>query len=336
MLIEDNQVTDISVANSGSLDSYLTINVQTDITSGQLVSILTTESLSELRIDYVDQFENPYQMVETYSESIVGSEGASFRGDGISVSSSGELFVSSGAQDGGRVVNVSTSRTVSDFATNLNSANGSDFDSNGNLFVASYQSDAVFKFTPDGTRTTFASNLNGPAGLWVDNNDNVYVGLFGRNFSGDAATVLRFTPDGVQSVYATGQGLNDVIGVVGDDNGEIYAGNFNSAELYRITNGNVALYSNLKDTLSNARINMIDYADGFIYVPVFSGRILRVDDSNSETSIFAGSADESTTNGPINEATFSSPAAIDFSSDNQEMFVIDSDTGNVRRVYIGD
>jgi sugar lactone lactonase YvrE len=172
--------------------------------------------------------------------------------------------------------------------------------------------------------------------LWIDNDDNVYVGLFGANFSGDGATVLQITPDGTQNVYATGQGLNDVIGVVGDDNGEIYAGNFSEGEVYRITGGNVSLFSDLRDTLSNARLNMIGYADGFIYVPSPSGRILRVDDTSGEAVIFAGSADESTTNGSISEATFSSPAAIDFSDDNQEMFVLDTDTGNIRRVYIGD
>ena len=96
------------------------------------------------------------------------------------------------------------------------------------------------------------------------------------------------------------------------------------------------LFSSIQETLPKAKINMIGYANGFIYIPCFNGRILRVDDSSAATTIFAGSEVESTVNGPIAAATFSSPAAIDFSADKQEMFIVDSDSGNVRRIYIGD
>ena len=107
-----------------------------------------------------------YQIVDTYAESVVGNDGEPYRGDGISVSSSGDVFVSSGEADGGRVVKISSDGIVSDFAINLNSANGSAFDSNGNLFVASYRSNAIFKIASDGTKTEFAADLDGPAGLW--------------------------------------------------------------------------------------------------------------------------------------------------------------------------
>jgi hypothetical protein len=44
----------------------------------------------------------------------------------------------------------------------------------------------------------------------------------------------KITPDGVVSTYATG-GLQDVTGIVGDENGRIYASNWAGGSLFDIT-----------------------------------------------------------------------------------------------------
>src|SRR5207237_634656 len=45
------------------------------------------------------------------------------------------------------------------FASGLNKPTGLAFDLEGNLFVADYADNAVFKFTPDGAKSTFALNM---------------------------------------------------------------------------------------------------------------------------------------------------------------------------------
>ena len=54
----------------------------------------------------------------------------------------------------------------------------------------------IYKFTPDGARTTFASGLFEPQGLAFDRAGNLFVAAGG--------TVLKFTPNGVRTAFAFG------------------------------------------------------------------------------------------------------------------------------------
>jgi sugar lactone lactonase YvrE len=73
-------------------------------------------------------------------------------------------------------------------------------DAAGNLFVADKHS--IYKYAPDGTKSTFAAGLKYPHGLSFDGKGNLFV-------SDGAATdakssILKFTPDGKRSTFATG------------------------------------------------------------------------------------------------------------------------------------
>jgi sugar lactone lactonase YvrE len=70
------------------------------------------------------------------------------------------------------------------------------FDRSGNLFVS--RDDSIFKFTPDGIRSTFASGLKNPFGLAFDKDGNLFAADKG------AGAILKFTPDGSKSTFATG------------------------------------------------------------------------------------------------------------------------------------
>jgi sugar lactone lactonase YvrE len=49
------------------------------------------------------------------------------------------------------------------------------FDGKGNLFVAEPQQHSIFKFTPDGTKSTFATEIENPHELICDDRDNLFV-----------------------------------------------------------------------------------------------------------------------------------------------------------------
>ena len=69
--------------------------------------------------------------------------------------------------------------TVAALATILVSmsvhANALAFDAAGNLYVADPSRHSVFKYTPDGTKSSFATELNYPLGLSFDGEGNLFV-----------------------------------------------------------------------------------------------------------------------------------------------------------------
>ena len=70
-------------------------------------------------------------------------------------------------------------------------AGGMAFDADGNLFLAAAES--VFRFAPDGTKTTFATGLTNATSLTFDRKGNLFVADTGSK------TAYRFAPDGTKS-----------------------------------------------------------------------------------------------------------------------------------------
>src|SRR5437773_2347324 len=90
--------------------------------------------------------------------------------------------------------------TKSTFASGLNRSFGLAFDGSSKLFEADYSSNTIFKFTPDGTKTTFASGLSNPTGLAFDSSGNLFEADQG------SGTIFMFTPFGTKSTFASGLG----------------------------------------------------------------------------------------------------------------------------------
>lgn len=65
-------------------------------------------------------------------------------------------------------------------------------DSAGNIYVASFSQNAVYKITPTKTKTTFitSQNLGGPIGIAVDEDNNVYVANYTKG------NIIKATPNG--------------------------------------------------------------------------------------------------------------------------------------------
>ena len=78
------------------------------------------------------------------------------------------------------------------------SAHASDlaFDAAGNLFWADGPS--IFKYVPDGTRSTFATGFKNAPDLILDSKGDLFVSDYGQK------AIFKFTPDGKKSTLATG------------------------------------------------------------------------------------------------------------------------------------
>lgn len=301
--------------------AYATSSLIAAVKAGDVVVISTGSGSSENYIDYVDFAASPFKAVST-----VTTAADPWASDGVAVASNGDIYVSNGAS----ISRVSPEGEVSVFATGLASANGSRFDSRGNLFVADYQGNAVRKITAEGVVTTFASGLNGPGGVWLDKDDNVFVSLFGADFSGMGATVLKITPDGTVSTYASGGGLQDVISIVGDENGNVYAANWASGTFFNITGGNVSVLAE-----TGGASNHVCYSHGYIYIPSPSSALIRRVSLDGTVDTFIGTETRQIIDGPIASADFERPNSCAISADGTIMYVMEREKGLLRKIDAG-
>lgn len=82
---------------------------------------------------------------------------------------------------------------------NLTSPTGITSDSFGNIFVASFSDNAIYKITPEGKRMLFykSTNINGPVSLASDAMGNIYVANYNAN------NVLKISSSGVCTVLVS-------------------------------------------------------------------------------------------------------------------------------------
>jgi DNA-binding beta-propeller fold protein YncE len=83
------------------------------------------------------------------------------------------------------------------FSNSAHAAGGLAVDGAGNLFVANYSSQRIFKFTPEGKKSTFASGI-GPDKMAVDGAGNLFVA------DDSSQRIFKFTPEGKKSTFASG------------------------------------------------------------------------------------------------------------------------------------
>lgn len=302
---------------------YATASVVVSVHAGDVIAIASpsTAGSSETYVDYLQFADSPFRSVST-----VTTAADPWASDGVAVAANGDIYVSNRTS----ISRVTPEGEVSVFATGFVTANGFHFDSKGNLFVADFEGSAVRKITPDGVMTTFASGLNGPAAVWVDKDDNLLVSLYGAGYSGTGAAVLKITPDGTVSTYASGGGLQDVVSIVSDENGNVYAGNWASGTLFNITGGNVSVLA-----VVGGVSNHVCYSHGYIYIPSPSLAQVRRVSLSGTVETFIGTETRQVIDGPIAGADFDRPNSCAISADGTIMYVMEREKGLLRKVDAG-
>src|SRR5947207_4169490 len=97
----------------------------------------------------------------------------------------------------------------------------------GDLYEADNSSDTIFKFAPDGTKTTFASGLSGPVGLAFDGSGILFEADY------NSGTIFKFTPDGTKSTFASG--LSNPTGLAFDSSGNLFEADQGSDTIFMFT-----------------------------------------------------------------------------------------------------
>jgi sugar lactone lactonase YvrE len=117
--------------------------------------------------------------------------------------------------------------TKSTFASGFNTPIGLAFDGKGNAFIGAAGGGTVIKVAPGGTQSAFATIPDGPTGLAVDSSGNLLVGVF------NTGVIFKFTPDGTQSTFASG--LTNATGLAFDQDGNLFAADFGGGTILKIT-----------------------------------------------------------------------------------------------------
>jgi len=272
---------------------------------------------------------------------------------GIALDGSGNVYVADGPNDeirkitpagvvttfAGSTVNGSADGTGS--AASFTSPLGVAVDSNGNVYVADTDNNAIRKITPAGVVTTFAGSrarghadgtgsaatFYSPTGLAVDSNGNVYVA------DRDNHEIRKITPAGVVSTLAgsTTQGNANGTGSAAsfyapfdlavDSNGNVYVTDEGNNLIRKITPLGVV------STLAGSGAN--DYADGTgskasfnypsgvavdsngnVYVADTSNNVIRKITPAGVVTTLAGSTTRGNADGTGSAASFNQPSAV--------------------------
>ena len=160
-------------------------------------------------------------------------------GEGVAFDRAGNLFVAAidqtdpNAYGPSTIYKITPTGVQSTFGTLPYRGFGLAFDRAGNLFAADVGhpdiiSAAIYKFTPDGTRSVFADQyaigfFTGPIGLAFDQFGNLFASTENQNPMG-TDYILTFTPNGMRRLFGT-RDLDWPVGLAFDRRGNLFVAN---------------------------------------------------------------------------------------------------------------
>jgi len=172
------------------------------------------------------------------------------------------LYVSS--VNGNKVYRISSSGTVTAFATINLTPEGLAFDPRGTLYAANDGGNLINRIASSGFVSTFATNVNQPYGLAFDSKTNLYADAACFNLN----RVLKISPAGSVTNFAS---IQAPYGLAVDASDNIYAANLNA--LFKITpSGTVSFFG---PHVASPQGLAFD-AQGNLYASSTSGAITRI------------------------------------------------------------
>lgn len=209
------------------------------------------------------------------------------------------------------------------FATGFNTPNGLAYDSQGALFMADNEGDAVYKFASDGTYELFTP-MEGVSGLMREWDSDTLIAT-----SYTQHKLSKIAPDGSRSDFISDPRFNGPVGLCYDETHNLYVANFNNRRIFRISPDGVV--SDFATPSSSGNLGFIAYSKGFIYATLFNrNQIWRID-STGLTEQWLGSTAGSI-DGDASVARFNGPNGIRATPSGDTLFISDFQTRSVRMI----
>ena len=161
--------------------------------------------------------------------------------------------------------------------TGMNDPEGLIFDSNGNLFASDGGKGRIIKITPSGSNSIFATGLVGPTRMVFDSNGNLFEADYNSN------TIYKFAPDGSKSAFATG--LNAPDGLAFDSSGNLFEGDYHSNTIYKFApDGSKSAFA----TGLNGVCDLAFDSSGNLFVDEINGHVISKFTPSGDKTVFAG------------------------------------------------
>jgi len=273
-----------------------------------------------------------------FVKTIVGDEFPA--NDGLYVTPNGKVLASNlgvfdpelNKYNGTTVYEVSRNGQVSSRASGFEAPMASALDSQGNLYFNTENNNDVVsgvlvKVSPDGSSSSITEIAGWPSGIAINNEDIIYVANF------FAPTMHKVMPDGTTTILATDDRLFGCVGIDIDNEGNIITSNFFTADILKVTpDGEVSLIAKIPNTTQGFAIGYMTIFEGAIYATGISQNVIYKVNFDGTTSIFAGTGENESTDGKLDEATFSQPNGIAADERRRILYISQFDKPGLRAI----
>ncbi len=282
-----------------------------------------------------DGYNNPPKVTTIVGEDFPANDGLSVDKNGkILASNFGVFDATLNKYNGTTIYEVTKTGKVKEKITGFEAPMGSVTDSKGSIyFNTENNNDAIsgvlIKASSNGTSAEVAEIPGWPSGVTVDGDDNVYVANF------FAPTIHKVTPDGTLTILATDNRLFGCVGIDIDSYGNIITANFFTADLLKVTpDGTVSIIANIPDTTQGFAIGYMAIFDDIIYATGISENVIYKIGFDGSTEIFAGTGENGSEDGLLNEATFSQPNGIAVDKKRGVLYISQYGTPGLRAIKL--
>lgn len=228
---------------------------------------------------------------------------------------------------GDKVFKITPAGDVSPFITGLNTPNGIAFDSNDNLFVCDWQANTIFKYDINGTLLDSYGTSGNPSGI-IKSFDSDDM-IFSHYTS---SAISQLNTDGTITPFSNDPSLNGPVGMAYDENGVLYVGNYNNRIIYRVlANESLEYIAQLPGAGQLPNLGFMTYSNGMLYGTILSAHKIYAINPNGtdDFSVFAGSTAGSM-DGDISVATFNMPNGLIFNEAGDVLYVAEFGSKNLR------
>ncbi len=258
-----------------------------------------------------------YSVAQTVSTITGGSPD-----DSMVIDSEGNFYASSFSA--GKIFKYDASWNVTDFTDFPDNAVGMAINSSDEIFNCDFGTSSIRSFLPDGSVNLNISQFGFPAGIIKDYNSE---DMIFTKYSGNS--IHRLAPDGTVTLISDAPGLNTPVGLAFDDNGVLYAANYETREIHRVLSDGSLEY--IASVGASSVLGYINFAQGVLWATVLGEHKIYIvnPDAVDDVIVFAGS-DAGTDDGDISVATFAAPNGILFNDTEDTMYITDFNTKNIR------
>jgi sugar lactone lactonase YvrE len=248
--------------------------------------------------------------------------------DDVAFDADGNLYISNagsfvdGALSGTKIFQFNVDEELSDFVTGAMGPTGIGVDNSGVLYYTNSGNDQLIRVLDD-----TSENIASPAGNIEFNAEG--VGFFA---SYNQSTIYRLNLDLSVDVLSQGGDLNGPVGLALDEEGNLYAANFNDGKILRINSDGSTTEL---DGGSYGGVGYLAYAGGDLYATAFGQHVVYKLTLEGETEIIAGQLNETGhDNGEGEDARFTRPNGITPTLDGSALIVSEYGGSLIRKIEL--